>query len=127
MKDQRDLIGAADVEVIPNHAFKPHSARRRPVEHTGVDNLELAGRHLVSISGRDIGVGKWRGQTSPPPPEEALHRTLAEPITHLLQSGGIATTTESIVQSFISDSDFLQICRLAHSWPFSQSQMGQGT
>jgi hypothetical protein len=92
--------------MIPNHAFKPHSAGGRPVEHTGVGNLELAERHLISISGPDIGVRIWRWQTSPPPPEKALHCTGAEPLTDLVQSGGIAAPTESIIQSFVADTSF---------------------
>jgi len=109
MKNQRDLIGAAHIEVIPDHAFKPHPTCWWPVEHTGVGNLELAKRHLISISGPDIGLGKRRGQASPPTPEKALHRAWAEPITDLLQSGGIPATTESVIQSFIRDAGFLQL------------------
>jgi hypothetical protein len=84
MKNQRDLIRSAHVEVIPNHPFKPHPAGWRPVEHTGVGDLELAGRHLVPISGPDVGIGKGRRQTSPPPAEKALYRTRSEAITDLL-------------------------------------------
>jgi hypothetical protein len=109
MKDEHDLIRPTNVEMVPNHPFKPHPARWWPVEHTGVGHLELAGRHLVSIAGPDVGVRKGRGQTSPPPPEKALHRTGSEAITYLLQSGGITAATESIIESFIGDTGFLQL------------------
>src|SRR5690348_17387990 len=97
MKNQRDLIGAAHIEVIPDHTFKPHPPSGWPVEYAGVSNLELTGRHLISVPSPDIGLGKRRGKTSPPTSEKALHRTWAEPITDLLQRGSIAATTEPII------------------------------
>jgi hypothetical protein len=96
MKDQHDLIRAAHIQMVLNHAFQPHPACCRPVKHTGFGKLELPKCHLISISGPHIGVPKWRRRTSPPPPEKALHCTRAEAITDLLQSAGITATTESI-------------------------------
>jgi hypothetical protein len=61
MQDQRDLIGAAHIEVIPDHAFKPHPACWRPVKHTSVGNLELTKRHFISVSSVEVGLGKRRG------------------------------------------------------------------
>ena len=109
MKDPRDLIGAAHIEVIPNHAFKPHPACRRPVEDAGVGDLELAKRHWISVSDADIGRGKRRGQTPQPSLEEPFHGTETKAIADLLQSGGIPATSESIVQSLIGDTGSLQL------------------
>jgi hypothetical protein len=69
------------IEVIPDHSFKPHPVRLRPVEHAGVGNLELPERHLITVSSPEVGLGKRRGRSPQPPPEEALHRTWTEAIT----------------------------------------------
>jgi hypothetical protein len=39
MKNQCDLIRAAHIEMIPDHSFKPHPTRLRPVEYAGVGNF----------------------------------------------------------------------------------------
>jgi len=109
MKNQRDLIRAAHIEMIPDHSFKPHPTCLRPVEHAGVGNLELPERHLITVSSPEIGLSKRRRQSPQPPPEEALHRAGTEAITDLLQCGGILAAPESITQGFITDAGFLQL------------------
>ena len=42
IKDQHDLIGSTDVEVIANDPFKPHPASLRSVKYIGVGDLKLA-------------------------------------------------------------------------------------
>src|SRR5215469_22182 len=106
-KDQRDLIRAADIQVIADHAFKPHPACRRPVEHVGVGNFELPKRHLIPVSSADIGLAKRRGQTPPPSPEEPLHVAGTKAVADPLQSGGIAATAKAVVQGLIGDAGFL--------------------
>ena len=109
MKDERDLIRAADIQVIADHAFKPHPACRRPVEDVGVGNLELAKRNLIPVSGADIGLAKRRGQTPPPSLEEPLHVAGTKAITYPLQSGGITAAAEAVVQGLIGDAGFRQL------------------
>jgi hypothetical protein len=58
-----------------------------------------------------------------PTDRKAFDRSRAEPIARLLQSLRVAERAESVVQSFINNSSFPN-WPLAHSWPFSQSQIG---
>src|SRR5438105_11810044 len=74
MKDQRDLIRAAHIQVIPNHAFKPHPACWRPVEHTSVGNLELTERHLISVSRLRFDCAKKRVLGLYPPTHDRVQR-----------------------------------------------------
>jgi hypothetical protein len=60
MKDQRDLIRPAHIKVIPDHSFKPHPTRLRPVEHAGIGYLKLPERHLIPVSGPQIRLGERR-------------------------------------------------------------------
>jgi hypothetical protein len=55
IKNQCNLMRTADVEMIPNHAFKPDSPRLWSVKYTRVGNLELAKGQFVDVSGSHIG------------------------------------------------------------------------
>ena len=109
MKNQRDLIRPTHIEMIPNHSFKPHPARPRPVEHPGIGNLEPAERHFIPVSRPPVGLGEGRGQTPGPTCEKALHRGRTEPIANLLQSSRVGAATESVVQRFIANPGFVQL------------------
>src|SRR5882724_2258262 len=109
MKNQRDLIRPAHIEMIPDHAFKPHPARLRPVEHAGIGNLELSERHLIPIPGAEVGLGEGRRQTPGPAGEKALHGRWAELIADLLQRGRITAGTKSVIQGFIANAGLVQL------------------
>ena len=109
MKNQRDLIWPAHVQVIPNHALKPHPACLRPVKDASVRNFELTEGHLIPVPGSPVGLGEWGWQTTPPSREKALHRGRAEPLTGFLQFDCIPAGAESVVQGFIANTCFLQL------------------
>ena len=64
IEDQRNLIGAPNIEVISNHTLKPHPARLRPVKHTGVGNLKLAECQIVDVAGSQVCFAQRRGQAA---------------------------------------------------------------
>ena len=109
MENQRDLIWPSHVQVISNHALKPHPACLWPVEYASVRDLKLAERHFIPVSGSHVGLGERGRQTPPPAPEKVLHGSRPQPLTGLLQSGGIPASAESVVQSFIANTGFLQL------------------
>src|SRR6476646_9578469 len=84
---------------------KKRSAGRRPVEHPGVGDLELAKRQLVDVTGAHIGPGQRRGQTRLPAPEEAFHRARSEPVADRLQRRGVLAVTEAVVQGGVADAE----------------------
>src|SRR5205814_392829 len=102
--NQSNLLRPANIEMIPNHALKPHPSGLRTVKHTSVRNLELPESQVINISGSEVGCGKRGWQAIQPSPEKALHRSGPKPVTDLLQFCRLVTGAESIVQSVISDS-----------------------
>ena len=71
----RNLIRPAHIEMIPDHSFKPHPARLRPVENAGIGNFELVKRHMISVAGPDVGLGERRGQMGDQRDERAQGNT----------------------------------------------------
>src|SRR6476661_5886568 len=98
-----DTIRPPDVEVVTDELFEKRAPGRRSVKHPSVGDLELAKRQLVDVAGAHIRAGQRRGQPPLPAPEEALHRTRAEPVADLLQRHGIRTVTEAVVQGGVAD------------------------
>jgi hypothetical protein len=58
VEGQRDLRGAADVEVVADDAFEERPPGCGPVEHPGVGDLELADRQFVDVAGAQVGGGE---------------------------------------------------------------------
>ena len=49
VEDQRDLVGAAEVEVLTDDVFKEHASGERPVKHLGEGELGLQDRDVIAI------------------------------------------------------------------------------
>jgi hypothetical protein len=62
IKDQLNLLGASNVQVLPNYFFKEDPPADRTVQHLGQRKLDLQDRELIAvsrlpISGRE---GMWQ-------------------------------------------------------------------
>ena len=99
----------ANIEVIPDHSFKPHPTRLRSIEHTRVGDFHVPEGQVVDVASLQILLGQWRRQTAQPPPEEALGCTWTQPVADLLQSQRIVTATEAVIKLFIANSSFFQL------------------
>jgi hypothetical protein len=66
VKDQGDLIGSADVEVVADDLLEEHPPRHRLVEHLGQGELDLQDRQVVAVSRVAIGGGEWMRQSGQP-------------------------------------------------------------
>jgi len=55
VEDQADLVGAAQVEVVPDHVLEEQPAGHGSVEHLGQGELGLQDRELVAVAGGPVG------------------------------------------------------------------------
>src|SRR5947199_2596254 len=109
MKHQSDLIRSAHVEVIPDHAFKPHPARLGPVKHTGVGDLKLAKGQFVNVPARRSawvnGEGKRRTQR-----QKKLFTAAGPSRSQIFcNAAGSAQEREPVIQSLVADPGSLQL------------------
>ena len=65
VEDQRDLVGAADVEVVLHDLLEEHPARHRFVEQLGQRELGLQNRQLVAVARSPIRSGEQVAETGP--------------------------------------------------------------
>jgi hypothetical protein len=109
IEGQADLVRSPDVEMIPNHALKPHPACLWPVEYTGLGNLKLAERQIVYVACSMIGPVEWRWQSISPSPKEAFHYTCPKPVTDLLQLDWVFAGPKPIVERLVTDISLLKL------------------
>ncbi len=66
VKDDGDLVGASERELVCQRMFKPRAAGGGLVKDAGVGDLKLTERELVTVATLTILPGQRRGQHSLP-------------------------------------------------------------
>jgi hypothetical protein len=94
VEDQRDLIGAAGVEVVPDDLLEEHPPGHRPVQHLGQRELGLPDRDLIPVAGGPVRRGERVRQDRQPLAQQRIDLVWAEPIADPLQPLGIGRVVE---------------------------------
>ena len=84
LEDQTDLVGAPDVQVVPDHLFEEDPPRHRTVEHLGQGELSLQDRYVVPVPGGAVGVSERVGQDRQPLVQQRVDLLGSESVTDLL-------------------------------------------
>jgi len=72
VEDQADLVGASNIEVIPDDLLEEDPSRGGLVEHLGQGELGLQDRDLIPVAGCVVGVGEGVGQDRQPLVQQRL-------------------------------------------------------
>jgi hypothetical protein len=72
IKDQLDLVGAAEIEVLADHLFEKQPAMDRAIEHLGQRKFGLKDRDIVAEAGDLIRRGEWVGEQVQPLAQQAV-------------------------------------------------------
>ncbi len=68
VEDETDLVGAAEVEVVPDDLFEEDPPGDGPVEHLGEGELGVQDGEVVAVAGGSVGRGERVRQTCQPFP-----------------------------------------------------------
>jgi hypothetical protein len=107
LENQGNLIRSPYVQVIRNNSFKPHTTGWRPIAHAGLGYLQLTEGQFVPVIALELRWGERRRQTEKPWCQETPDLRRAQAIANLLQPDGVATGTETVIQSLIVNRGFL--------------------
>ena len=98
VEDQLHLIGAADVEILPDDLFEETAPRERAIEDLGQGELRLQDRELVPIARGPVRRGERMRESAQPFAEDGLDLGGVERIGDPLHAGGFVTRADPIVQ-----------------------------
>ena len=90
IKDQLDLIGPAEIEVLADHLFEKQPAVHRAIEHLGQRKLGLKDRNIVAEAGGLIGRGERMGEKAQPLAQQAVDLFGRQAVADLLKPLGSA-------------------------------------
>ena len=109
IKDQLDLIGPAEIEVLADHLFEKQPAVHRAIEHLGQRKLGLKDRNIVAEAGGLIGRGERMGEKAQPLAQQAVDLLGRQAVADLLKPLGIGAAEHTIVEGLIGDALPLQL------------------
>src|SRR3989441_7661662 len=98
-KEQADPIRAAQIQILPNDAFKKMAALDGTVENLGQTDFELTDRDAMIEAGGPVLGTQRPGQAVRPPVKKLLQIAGAELVTDRLQTGGIGAGEEAVVET----------------------------
>ena len=82
--DQRHLLGASQIEMVPDGGLEAGPAVDGPIEHCGVGDLHLSRREVPVEPGCPVSVDQWAGQPGQPLLQAGTEMTgrelLAQPV-----------------------------------------------
>jgi hypothetical protein len=104
-RTRRDLLGAADADVVLHQRLEARARAARVVEHLRARDLELAHRQLPPVPGETIPCSQRRGDGDDPAVKERLPVLGAEAVADRLQPLGIGAAREPVVQPLIPQPD----------------------
>ena len=108
VKDQLDLTGSAEVQVLANYLFKQHSAGHGPVHHPCQRELRLQDRDPAAIAGPTVGRAVRVRQQPQALAQQAVDSGGAESIADDLRAFEIFAAPDSAIQSLELDPFLLQ-------------------
>jgi len=85
-KDQGDLIGATEVQVVTDHLLEEHPSGEWAVEHLGEGELGLEDRDVVAVAGPAVLPGEGVGQAGEPLASKRVDLVGPESVTDLLEA-----------------------------------------
>ena len=94
----RDLLGAADPDVVGHERLEEAARAARVVEHERAGRLDLAHGELPPVPDGAILGGQRCRDLGDPAVEERLHMLGAEGVADRLQPGGVRARREPVVQ-----------------------------
>ena len=100
---------------------KKHATRARSVQDLGQGELGLQDRQVIAIAGSTV-LGRERmGQTCQPLAQQGVDLGGGQTVAELLQSLGVGTAQNAVVQGFESNRLPWSSCRFTYSWPLMHS------
>jgi len=109
-KDQGDLIGAPEVQVVTDHLLEEHPSGEWAVEHLGEGELGLEDRDVVAVAGPAVLPGEGVGQAGEPLASKRVDLVVRQSVTDLLEALLVLTGCEAVVEGLEVDAG---MCRLA--------------
>ena len=120
-EDQRDLVRAADVEIVPDDLLEEDLTGCRCVQDVGEGELGLQDGQLVAVASGDVISSERVRQDALPCIQQGADVGRAEPVAEGLQRAGVLARGEPVVQGLEADPGLGAACPLAHSWPLMHS------
>jgi len=108
-KDDRDVVGPAQRELVADRLLEPGPAGLGAVEDPGVGQFELAEGELVAVAQPAVGRGERRGQPGLPATEEALHVARRQAARDRGQRLGVVGRAEAVVERLEADAGLLRL------------------
>ncbi len=97
-EDQRNLVRAADVQVVPDDLLEEDPPGHRPVQHLGQGELSLQDGQLIAVAGGDVPGGERVRQDTQPLAQQRVDVRRAEPVADGLQRGRVLARGEPVAQ-----------------------------
>ena len=102
-EDQRDLVRAADVEVVPDDLLEEDPPGGGCVQDLGEGELGLQDGQLVAVAGGDVISSERVRQDAQPLIQQGADIGRAEPVAEGLQRAGVLARGEPVVQGLEAD------------------------
>ena len=103
VEDQRDLVGAADVEVVADDLLEEDPPGHRLVQHLGQGELGLQDRDVVAVAGGPVGGAERVRQDGQPLAQQRVDLLGSELVADGLQRHRILDRGEPVVERLECD------------------------
>ncbi|MDT7697680.1 MAG: hypothetical protein QOJ30_5 [Pseudonocardiales bacterium] len=98
VEDQADLVGASDVEVVPDDLLEEHPPTDGPIQYLGQGELRLQHRKVIAVAGGPVRAGERVRQARQPLAQQRVDLLGPEPIADRLHRLRVGAGGEAVVQ-----------------------------
>ncbi len=103
IENQLHLIGATDIEILPNHFFEETAAGLGAIEDLGQRKFGLEDGELIAVAGAAMACGKGMRQAAEPFAKHRVDLRGVQGIGDTLHAGGILAGSNAVIERLVGD------------------------